>query len=100
MPHTTYMTPYSAVDLRQHESTTAITEIERIAIASQNRRARMLDNLTTWAVQVAIIVGIGLLLSMLIVAVIVGISYALNSDRSLITIIFQAFGQTIGRGTA
>ena len=100
MPHTTYMTPYSAVDIRQHGSTTTITELERLAIASQNRRARMLDNLTTWAVQVAIIVGIALVLAVLIVAVIVGISYALNSDRSLITIVLQAFGKTIGRGAA
>lgn len=97
MPHTTYMTPYSAVDLRQHESTTTISESERQAIASENRRARMLDNLTTYAVQLAIIVGIGLVLAVLVIAVIVGISYAQHPDRSLITIILQSFGTAMGR---
>lgn len=90
------MTPYSTVDLRQHESTTTISESERQAIATENRRARMLDNLTTWAVQIAIVAGIGLVLAVLVVAVIVGISYAYNSDRSLITIILQAFGAAMG----
>lgn len=95
MARPTYMTPFEAVDIRQHDASHELSADDRIALSYRNRADRLVDMMTVWMVHIGIGILLAFLLGAIIIAVMVGINYAQSSDQSLITIVLNKLGRGV-----